>query len=193
MTLKIFVIILILIAVLAIFIAAAQGTVYHLDFHTMDVEREELELQLKSLKNNSQASQFLIRRIELSSNLQIELIRTNVRVGYADMDRLEKARAEIYNQNLHFNKTLDFFAYLDKELNNVHAKLMKNHSDLSLIQQQLCMLLLIQAPTNDIEMLLHYSPNSLPKIKTRLSKKLEVNGRNGIYLYLLDLISENIG
>ena len=94
----------------------------------------------------------------------------------------------LYSRMIHWQQD-DFEAEADKRLGGFLTALQQRYPALSATDRQLIVLFLLRVPQNDILLLMNYSPVSLPTIKQRLCRKLEIGSANLLVEQLDELLT----
>lgn len=92
--------------------------------------------------------------------------------------------ADLYKQVLSINDTQRFFSLVNEKLYSYYDRLIEDYPNLSEKESCLSLLILMHIPDNVICILLNYSSNSLPTIKNRLCKKLNVKHAKSLQDFL---------
>lgn len=98
--------------------------------------------------------------------------------------------ANYYETQLHLSDFERCSCLCNKRLDNFMTALSNEYPDLSEKDLELLMLYLLHVPESDIRLVMKYSSNSLPTIKTRLTKKLKLQRASELEQHLEQLVAK---
>lgn len=109
------------------------------------------------------------------------------RKKYHGVDRDDYDR-QIYKKILLCDNINNMRTMIDQRLNGYSSRLLSLYPQLNEKDELLVYLHLLKIKKEDIILLSGYSPNSLPKIKNRLCKKMKIEGVSQLYDTLICLL-----
>ncbi len=95
---------------------------------------------------------------------------------------------ELLDKMLKWQNPQEFFGMADDRLNNFAGLVREKYPQLTDIDMQLLMLYALDMPQNDILTLMDYQPSTLPTVKQRLSKKLQLNSAAELTAFINNLL-----
>ena len=96
-----------------------------------------------------------------------------------------------FYQDILGQNTDSFFKRTDQRFDGLTQQLRQNYPQITDKELQLLLLYLLDISDNDICTILEYTPNSLPTIKNRLSKKLKLKRASDIHNFIISLLKNN--
>lgn len=151
----------------------------------------------KNIEQKEEELSDLTKALEEKQNQLINQIAEELKLAREKQKRNNKAQTyeereySIYNEVLHLDKEEVFLAKFNNSLNNLPDKLKELYPPITHKEIIWCCLFMIDIPTKDIALLLHYTPNSLYKFKQRLGHKLGINGAKQLEKLLNEMVSTN--
>jgi len=127
---------------------------------------EEAVVQINQKQNLLVSS--LIQKIEESRSIQVAEYKKSSFLQRKQMDK------ELYITCLYLNDWDAFKKLMNKTFNNLISSLESNYSDITRKELIWCCLFLLDVPTPEMALVLDSQPNSLYKLKSRLTQKMNL-------------------
>ncbi len=152
------------------------------------------ELENKKLREIYLNDQLELRSNELTSqtlkiirkNKLLDELRKKIDAGSGDKNKRELQKT--INSHIRTDKNWESFQELfEKVHEDFYRRLMARAPDLSPAEIRLCCLLKLNLPSKDIAAMLSISPDSLRVSRYRLRKKLQLEGKQKLSKYVIEL------
>ena len=137
---------------------------------------EEAVVQINHKQNLLVSS--LIQKIEESRSIQATTYKKSSFLQRKQMDK------ELYIACLYLNDWDAFKKLMNKTFNNLISSLESNYSDITRKELIWCCLFLLDVPTPEMALVLDSQPNSLYKLKSRLTQKMNLKSTKELDLLL---------
>ena len=107
----------------------------------------------------------------------------------ADYEQRCMVEKKIYNEVLCIDNEEHFLIKMNKTLNRLPEKLIKDYSNITYKEIVWCCLFILEIPSPDMALLLNYTQTSLYKFKQRLVKKLELKNAKDLEQMLYNKVN----
>ena len=149
------------------------------------------EEQLTILRNSFNALHPTLRKFYdwkmlISNTIEIKLPNRKVLLSNNE----KKLLLQIYDELLKYTDPEQFLKLANERLNNLPNIIQQNYTGINARELYFIVYFLLEIPEEDILLLTGYSSNSIPTIKNRICKKLEINKSNELYSSLINLMSK---
>lgn len=147
-----------------------------------DKHLQQLSNDVKRLSKS--ASQTRIEYNDWLSQIQILYNQAESERKLCKKYQQDNFDANLYSQFLCLNDRQKFYELVNHKLNLYYDRLISDFPEMSDKESYLTLLYLLHIPDNVICILLEYSPNSLPTVKNRLCKKLNLQHAQDLQAFL---------
>lgn len=141
---------------------------YHLRKRNQGKEKKLKEVEVQLTQKQNLLVNSLIQKIEETRAAQLNAYKK------ATLAEREQIIKEMYIKCLHLNNWQSFQELMNKTFNDLLNQLDNNYSDITHKEMIWCCLFLLDIPTTDMAIVLDSQMGSLYKLKSRLTKKMNL-------------------